>query len=367
MKNNIKNIVVTVCFLGTLYGLMLANIFLPDADVSYSERRKRLQRPSYSTEELLDGELLEDYEKYFLDQFVFRDELRGLKAITRFYVFNQKDNNGIYIVDGNINKMEYPLKESAIENAANKLNEVYNKYLQGRNVNYAIIPDKGYYVASKNGYLSMDYDRLIEIMNQDIRNMNDIDLFQTLDIEDYYKTDIHWSQDRIQGIADMLLKAMGNEAYATKVPYIEKSLYPFYGSYYGQAALRLKADPLVYLTNEMLENATVYDHIDKTTSKVYMHEAFGTIDSYDFFLSGAKSILTITNPSPTTDKELILFRDSFGSSIAPLLLKGYAKITLVDLRYIATDLLGEYIDFTKDQDVLFLYNTIILNNSYMLK
>jgi hypothetical protein len=78
-------------------------------------------------------------------------------------------------------------------------------------------------------------------------------------------------------------------------------------------------------------------------------------------------LITIENPEAASDKELILFRDSFGSSIAPLLLGGYSKITMVDLRYISTDLLDNYIDFTKGQDVLFLYSTQILNNSFMLR
>ena len=84
------------------------------------------------------------------------------------------------------------------------------------------------------------------------------------------------------------------------------------------------------------------------------------------FLSGSKSLLTIENPNATTDKELIIFRDSFGSSIAPLLAEGYAKITLVDIRYMSPNMLGNFMEFT-DQDVLFLYSTGVLNNSITIK
>ena len=84
------------------------------------------------------------------------------------------------------------------------------------------------------------------------------------------------------------------------------------------------------------------------------------------FLSGSLSLITIENPNATTDKELVIFRDSFGSSIAPLLVEGYAKITLVDIRYITSDLVGRFIDF-ENQDVLFLYSTLVLNNSVTLK
>ena len=61
-----------------------------------------------------------------------------------------------------------------------------------------------------------------------------------------------------------------------------------------------------------------------------------------------------------------MFRDSFGSSITPLLIEGYSSITLVDIRYLASNRLGKYVDFT-DCDVLFLYSTGVLNNSSTLK
>ena len=84
------------------------------------------------------------------------------------------------------------------------------------------------------------------------------------------------------------------------------------------------------------------------------------------FLSGSLPLVTITNPVAETDRELILFRDSFGSSMAPLLVSGYRKITLVDIRYLHPDLLERYIEFD-GQDVLFLYSTLVLNHSETLK
>ena len=72
------------------------------------------------------------------------------------------------------------------------------------------------------------------------------------------------------------------------------------------------------------------------------------------------------NPHARTDKKLVLFRDSFGSSIAPLLAGGYAQITLVDIRYIHPEQLGQFVDF-ENCDVLFLYSTLVLNHSGTLK
>ena len=90
------------------------------------------------------------------------------------------------------------------------------------------------------------------------------------------------------------------------------------------------------------------------------------MDKYDLFLSGATPIIQIRNKNATTDKELIIFRDSFGSSISPLFTEAYSKITLVDIRYIATSLISNYIEF-KNQDILFLYSTLVINESGSLK
>lgn len=96
-----------------------------------------------------------------------------------------------------------------------------------------------------------------------------------------------------------------------------------------------------------------------------MEAALGR-DPYEMFLNGADALLVIDNPKGEKERELIIFRDSFGSSLAPLLIESYSKITLVDTRYINSALLGEFIDFD-DQDVLFIYSSGPLNNSLAMK
>lgn len=367
MKNKIKDLAVSFSFVIIICGFMLANIFIPDKEFSYSERRRLISLPEFSVDNLLKGKLVDGYEKYVLDQFVSRDFFRGLKAFGRYNLFFQKDNNNIYIINGFIEKMEYKLNEKSILNAANKFNDIYDKFLKGKNVKYAIIPDKGYFIAEQNNYLTIDYDRLINIMEQNIVNMRYIDLLELLTIDDYYKTDIHWRQERIVKIADLLLNELGTDTKVSKTDFIEHKLDPFYGSYYGHSALKLEPDTLIYLTNDIIDDASVFDYQSNTFSRVYATDLFSGIDSYDIFLSGVKPLITIYNGDCENNKELLLFRDSFGSSIAPLMLEGYSKITLIDLRYISTESLKTYIDFSQNQDVLFLYNTQILNNSLMLK
>ena len=79
----------------------------------------------------------------------------------------------------------------------------------------------------------------------------------------------------------------------------------------------------------------------------------GGMDDYDFYLWGARALLTIQNPECHNGKKLLLFRDSFGSSIAPLLAEYYEEVTLVDLRYVSASHALELLGDTEYQDVLF--------------
>ena len=141
---------------------------------------------------------------------------------------------------------------------------------------------------------------------------------------------------------------------------------PFYGVYYGQAALPMEPEAMYLLESDLLRECRVYDYESGQYTDIYNMEKLDSRDLYDVFLSGPRSLLTIENPNASTDRELILFRDSFGSSIAPLLLQDYAKVTLVDIRYIQIDVLDRFLEF-HGQDVLFLYSVSILNNSQTIK
>ena len=84
------------------------------------------------------------------------------------------------------------------------------------------------------------------------------------------------------------------------------------------------------------------------------------------YLDGASSFIEIYNDNSNSDKELIMFRDSFASSLTPLLTKYYKKVTLIDTRYINSSNYLNLVEFN-NQDILFIYSTLIVNNSGTLK
>ncbi|MCL2678658.1 MAG: hypothetical protein FWE85_06365 [Clostridiales bacterium] len=358
-----KNKIITIGFLAIIYGFFLTGLFTPDKEISFSERRPLAAFPSLSVETAYNGEFMKDFDKYTTDHFPLRQGWRGAKAVCDLYVFRKQDNNRVYFAEGHILKIEYPLNSKSVENFAAKLNGLYDTHLQGMAVYYGVIPDKNYFAAEKHGYPALDYALMQGLLRDNIENMRYIDLFGVLTLDDYYRTDLHWKQENLNKVAEVLAREMDFALF--EGGFTQSSHYPFYGAYYGQAALPLKPDTLVWLSNGVIENARV-EHFEITCSSVYDLSKPGQIDSYDVFLSGAVPIVFITNESGPAEKELIIFRDSFAGSLAPLLLAGYGKITLVDLRYMHSSLLPDFIEFA-DQDVLFLLSTLIVNNSWLLK
>ena len=336
--------------------------FSPAKDISEAERRQLAQFPELSVQTLLDGKFMEKFEDYTLDQFPLRDSFRSLKALFSRHVLRQQDNNGIYMADGYIAELCYPLDDGSVSHALKQFQTVYDLYLadSGSRVYATVVPDKGYYLAPQSGHLRMDHEALFAAVEDGMPWAEYIDITTSLTLEDYYRTDTHWRQENILPVAQLLADTMGvtiSEDY-TLTP-LER---PFYGVYYGQAALPAEAETLYLMENDLLRDCRVYNFVTDSYSAVYDMDKLTASDPYDVFLSGAQSLLRIENPNAITDKELILFRDSFGSSLAPLLVQDYAAVTLIDIRYIQPQLLGKYVDFT-DCDVLFMYSSLVLNKN----
>ena len=340
---------------------------LPDAEESITERRHLAKCPTLSVSSVSSGSFMSGFEKYMLDQFPLRDGFRTLKAAVNAKVFIQKDNNGLYSVGQHISKLDFPTDFDSCDRAAKRFRYVYDTYLRnsGTKTYLSVIPDKNVFTASPNGYPDKDYKALVECLRNGFPEAKYIDISGLLSADDFYYTDSHWRQERILKVADEIADKMGAE----RIGKCEKhdAGVSFYGVYYGQAALPHAPERFFYLDNAVTRGLKVYNAEASSDIPVYDLSAAAGRDPYEMFLGGARSIIRITNPNAAKERRLIIFRDSFGSSIAPLLTTGYSEITLVDIRYISPFALGKLIDFTKADDVLFLYSASVINNSETIK
>lgn len=362
MNNKLKNIVVTITFLSAIIIILIANIAKNDTIISIAERRKLQQFPDISISKLIDGSFFEKFEKYTMDQFIERESFRKLKTNVEINILKKQDSNKIYKYEEKLIEQIYPLNEKSVLNITNKINEIKDRYINGSNkVYYTIVPDKNYFI--NKGNLKLDYKKMENIINEELKWAKYIDIFNCLDLSSYYSTDSHWKQEKLHKVVDNIANKMNLKI---EEKYQENKITDFKGVYAGQFPINTQSDELKILTNETIENCKVYNYETNKTTKLYDIEKLKALDKYDIYLSGATPLLTIENPKNDINEELIVFRDSYGSSLIPLLVSTYKKITVIDTRYISPKILSEYVQF-EGKDILFIYSTMLINNSISLK
>ncbi len=376
-NNNKTNYVIPAFFLlALLFGLTVLNLVLPKKDYIDSERRPAATMPHLTEETILDGSFTKDFEKYTTDTFVLRDAFREIKARINYDIFQRRENNEIFRKDGSLMKLEREIDESSVANALAKFQKIYDKYLANNNCNvYAVtVPDKAYFLwRDGEGLPSLDYDRLFELVRDGMPYAAHIDVTDELTLSDFYLTDTHWRQEKIIPVARKIAEAMGN-SYNSVFTEVKADV-EFRGVNSGHSAITSLYDDLYYLTNDTIKNCitvnlekkfTDIKNYDESKEKVYNLDKLTSKDPYEVFLSGACAAISMENPKNMGGKELVIFRDSYGSSIAPLLLDNYSKITLLDIRYMNPEFIGGFASF-KDADVLFLYSTTLINSSSALR
>lgn len=396
-KSNVWEKATVIVFFLLLTGFSTAARVLPDVFISKTERRSLVQKPTLSIENVLNGTYMSKLETYFLEQFAGRDFFRSLKAETETRALGKADSDDYYKIKDGIYKLDPKLNEKNIIRTAKAFSRIKKEAFPEVEAYFAIIPDKNYFVAEANGYPAYDYERLNELMQEQMKDVQYIDIYDLLELEDYYRTDLHWKQECIVDVAEELFMQMnmptdGNvmkkdavekqamqsgysiEQDAQTVDKMELGQYEertakedFYGGYAGASAFLTEPEELHYLTNDTIESAFVYDYETKQETTIYAVNKLEGTDAYDFYLGGARALLTVKNPSLHNGKKMLLFRDSFGSSIAPLFLEKYEEITLVDFRYVSENYLVEILDMTEYDNVLFLYSTTVLNHSDSMK
>lgn len=361
MNDKIKDIVVTIIFLFTVISLFLINVIKEDTDISVAERRKLATMPELTTKSLFDGTYFKKFDSYVTDQFVERDAFRKIKIDIE--LSTKGEYNNLYLYDDYIIEEIFPLNSNSINNLTSKINYIKDTYLNDNsNIYYTIIPDKNYFV--NKGNLKLDYNKLQDMMKSNLTNLNYINIFDKLTLDNYYKTDTHWKEEDLFNVANTIANQMNFDI--TNNNNVVNTITTFKGSYAGRLSVTKDIDTIKTISNPSTLNSSVYNYETKKYTDIYDYTKINSLDKYDIYLSGAVPIIDITNNNSSSDKELIVFRDSYGSSLIPLLIEGYKKITVIDIRYISSKILNKYIDFN-DQDVLFMYSILTINNSFSIR
>lgn len=359
MKKLFQKITVSV-FCLVLLGFMAAHIFLPDRDISTSERRHLASLPEFSANSLMSGVYTQNIEKYLSDQFPLREGLRAVGSASEL-LCGRLDVNGIYSHKGYLASLDYDYSESSVVKSADKLSYAAGKL--GDKVYAALIPPKDYYI-DDGVHPVLDFDALSDLFGENFSVGEAIDITEQLTLDSYYKSDSHWRQEKIAGLARYLTESMGYSA--PEISCIENVIEGFRGVYAGQSAVWLAPEDIVYLTNEVMGSVKVTS-VGGECDRLYTTEkAESSVDMYDIFLGGAVPLIFIENESAVNDASLLVIRDSYGSSMIPLLSAYFSKITAVDFRYIT---LSNALKFCQEDadSVLVMLSSGIIKNSEILK
>lgn len=344
-----KNKLLVFLFMITM-SVFMFGYFMQDKEASKSERRTLTTMSDVEKYSFTDRYFSEKFEQFALDQVMFRDLLRSVHSWWDTQIWLKKDYHGISFVDSYYFKQEKEINIDQIKKFGEQVNQIIEKFNVSSSL--MVIPDKNMYKPVQDPFTN-DYHQILEtlqVVKGEVFNM-----FEVFTLEDYYYGDPHLRQEAY-------LKWLNKEA----SKYNKKEFHYFHGAYQSQMALSHMPENLSYYTNSQIEKAEI-KHLEFEDKKtVYDEEGLTHMDSYDVFLSGASAFIEINNKEANSQKNLLVFRDSFGSSLVPLLVEDYQTIYVVDLRYMdyqkAMSLMDKQID-----ELLFIYGSQSVNQSMNLK
>ena len=363
-KPSLREILTASVLIAVIGVFFILNFIIPAPAVLLSERRIPAKFPELSFKNIWAGEFMKKFDDYAADRFVFRDTFRGIHAFIVFDVFMQTDKSGLYRSD-EVGFGEFKRTDPvAFRQTTERIKKAADS-LKGYDLNiyYSVVPDKSTFAGR---YMpGFDLDLAESILQDVMRDYDYISVADTVEGNSFYRTDLHWDQSKIVGVANHILSGM--KANRITGNFDMPVTGSFKGVYAGQYALPVDYDIMTRVEVPGLKVSYLSDKtLEFEPGPVYDLDRINGVDPYDMFLRGPQPLIIIENES-APQRELFLFRDSFGSSLAPLLAISYSKITVIDLRYLHLLLLDQFVDFPPGSDVLFIYSSQIFNNPSILQ
>lgn len=359
-------------FILCLFGVMLVNLVIPDREMSEEENRMLASKPKLTFSTLANGDFMEQYEEYLSDQFAGRDLWHRLKvALDRFG--GSRMENGIYIgKDGQLlQDIQVPDQEHLSENldAIKNFTETY----QDIPVTMILVPDAACVLSDRLPWLASveDQNQMISMAQQSLGDsVTWVDAASALNKHKrekiYYLTDHHWTSLGAFYTFQEAAPALGIEEDVS-----DKFLsYTVSDSFNGVlasesgACLGTEEKIDIYVPREGDDDVIVnYVNESRRTTSLYDSSKLETKDQYGVFLGGNTSLIDIRTVS-TSQKRLLVVKDSFANSFIPFLAPYYREIVVVDPRYYSGTI-EDIMDAYRITDALFLYsgNSFFTDNS----
>lgn len=307
----------------------------------------------------------DDFETYLSDHLAGREI--WVKASNGIQRLSGRDEiNGVYTVDDRMIQTFRSYDADAADAAIAAMNGFAERY-PDKEMFFMLAPTAQEFfsnkipahvgLASQKSFIDECYKNIEDITTIDCRSFLVSNSGEYL----YYRTDHHWTSLGAFCAYQSAAKALGYSAYGFGSFNIETASNDFRGTLYSKTLddsvtpdtidyyFLADGEPSVKLTSINGADVKKYDSL-------YVRDYLDVKDKYSSFTGSNVPIVTIET-DVDTDKTLLIVKDSYAHSLVPFLSKHYKKITMVDMRYINTDL-NRFVKLDDYSQVLFMFNVI---------
>ena len=366
------SVFITALFCVFIFGFGIFFFAAPDRDFSEQENRYLSQFVAPTWESLKSGKFMEDFEDYVVDQFPLRDKWINLKAWGE-RILGKQENNKVYFGTDKqtlFAQFNYPTDLLTRVEYINKLGDKLNIPLY-----FSLVPDKSYVYSEllpDNAPNVDDGSMISDVQGMLSDKVTFIDLRDAFNIAanaPFYRTDHHWTTfGAYKGYL-----ALGNAMNGTvTIPDYEpvRVTDSFFGTTISSAGTGWVTPDEMHIWISEDSGITVerYPEGRPVPGELYDESKLELKDKYSMFLGGNQPLCILRNENATTDKKLLVVRDSYSDSLAPFLAQDYAEVHLIDLRYYKMPL-PMYVMQNGIDEALVLYsnsNFSTDNNLFML-
>lgn len=368
MKTKLKpyNVAVSLMVLIFILAMVLLFLIIPDRTFSENENRTLAGAPGLSLKALSSGSFADDFDTYLADQFPGRDLFVRLKTASD-RVMGKDEIGGVYAAaDGRL-----------IEDVNVPSEEAMTRLGDGLTALRAAFPDLNYYFllaptaatvhrdllplnapcADESAYM----DRYFSLAES--AGFTPVDVRETLTAHSddylYYRTDHHWTTESAYLSYRVFAEAAGFDPDAAAYEPMPISD-TFNGTLASTSGLEGNVHDVItayFPADESLPAANcIVEYVSEKqrATSFYDAERLSTKDQYAVFFGGNHSLVRILSTS-SSERRLLVIKDSYANCFLPFLAQHYRRIDVVDPRYFYDDL-ATLITVDEPQDVLFLYN-----------
>lgn len=370
-KAQIANLIGKI-FILILFLVLIVNLIVPDKKESEMENRALESRPSFNMATIMSGDFMEQWETYLSDQFVGRNMWRSIKVgLDR--LGGSRIENGIYIGKGGqlMEDIEVPEEDRLNDNLA--AIESFIQNYEDIPVTMMLVPDAACILSDRLPAFAQVEDQR-QMFSMVERNLGDsvnwIDAVSILNKHKsekiYYKTDHHWTTQGAFYVFQEAAQTLGIEGDVSDnfVSYTVTDSFNGVLASTSGVGLDEKEEIDIYAPTEG-DDDLVVNYVDegRKTTSLYDSSKLETRDKYGVFLGGNTSVIDIRTVS-TSQKRLLLVKDSFADCFIPFLAPYYREIVVVDPRYYSGTL-ADIMDSYRISDVMILYsgNTFFTDNN----